>query len=62
MISDRMWMVSCGVGIAYSREFEVQLAATWCNLVQPTATNCNLATRAGTPYIDELSLFSIVDF
>src|SRR3954469_5514856 len=55
-------MVSCGVGMAYFREFEVQLAATWRNLVQPTATNCNLASRAGTPYIDELSLFSIVDF
>ena len=55
-------MVSCGVEIAYFREFEVQLAATWCNLVQPTATNCNQVRRARTPYIDERSLFSIVDF
>src|SRR4051812_18023566 len=28
-------------GMADFREFEVQLPATWRNLVQPTATNCN---------------------
>jgi hypothetical protein len=46
-------MVSCGVEIAYFREFEVQLDATWCNLVQPTASSCNSARRARTQPVDK---------
>src|SRR3954471_16244551 len=55
-VSFMVWfplMVSCGVGIAYFREFEVQLAATWCNLVQPTASSCNSARRARTQPVDK---------
>ena len=45
--------MSCGFGIAYFREFEVQLPASWCNLVQPTASSCNSARRARTQPVDK---------